>query len=463
MQRPRPWQDPLFKERDTDDMPKETATDQVRNLFTTASKRQRWLDVEAALATAEARLGIVPDAAARTIVENARLELLDEVELDNQERLTGHVMVPIIRELSRVTGPEAGGWVHWGATTQNIQQSGDTVGILKALDAVEEQVIRVIRALMDLARKHADTLMAGRTHWQQAVPITFGYKAACWLDPMLRHLTRLDELRPRLAVSMTGGAAGTFATFGELGPQVQQLVAQELGLLPMPVAGRGIVDHFAEFVSVLALIAASSSQIGGEVSRLMAAEFGELCEEIPPGDVGSSTMPQKRNPKLSGGVVTNAAIVQAAAPMALEAMIQSHEVDGARSALMDHAVMTAAVHATETLNLLAELLVGLHVFPERMKDNLALTHGLISAEAVMMSLAGFVGRQEAHDTVHHAATEAATTGTDFLDVLRKDPRVTGVLSEEELGRLLDPARHTGLSARLAHETVSRAEQALVGR
>ncbi|MFE4542338.1 adenylosuccinate lyase family protein [Arthrobacter sp. NPDC056727] len=439
------------------------ATDQVRDLFTKTSKRQRWLDVEAALAKAEARLGIVPEAAARTIAENARLELLDEAELDNQERLTGHVMVPIIRELSRVTGPEAGGWVHWGATTQNIQQSGDTVGILKALDAVEEQSIHVIRALVELALNHADTLMAGRTHWQQAVPITFGYKVACWLDPMLRHLTRLDQLRPRLAVSMTGGAAGTFATFGGKGPQVQQLVAEELGLLPMPVPGRGIVDHFAEFVSVLALMAASSSQIAGEVSRLMAAEYGELSEEIPEGDVGSSTMPQKRNPKLSGGVVTNAAIVQAAAPMALEAMIQSHEVDGARSALMDHAVMTAAVHGTETLRLLADLLGGLHVFPERMKDNLGLTHGLISAEAVMMGLAGFMGRQEAHDIVHHAATEAVTTGTDFLDVLRKDTRVTGVLDEEELGRLLDPVHHTGLSAQLARETASRAELMLAGR
>ncbi len=262
---------------------------------------------------------------------------------------------------------------------------------------------------------------------------------------------------------MTGGAAGTFATFGEHGPRVQELVAEELGLRPMAIPGRGIADHFAEFATVLALTAASCSQIAGEVSRLMAVEFGEVCEEIPDGDVGSSTMPQKRNPKLSGGVVTNAAVVQSTVPMALEAMIQSHEVDGARSALMDHAVMTAAVHGTETLGLLAQLLEGLHVFPERMKSNLALTHGLISAEAVMMSLAGFIGRQEAHDVVHHAATEAAVSGTDFLEVLRKEPRITRVLTEDQLEELLDPSRHTGLSEQLAHETVARAEHALAGR
>ncbi|MEZ2388184.1 adenylosuccinate lyase family protein [bacterium RCC_150] len=444
-------------------MPSATATEQVHELFTKTSKRQRWLDVESALATAEARLGIIPEDAAKTIAANARLELLDEAELDAQESVTGHVMVPIIRELSRVAGPEAGGWVHWGATTQNIQQSGDTVGIVQALRVVELQLERVIKALAALTRKHADTLMAGRTHWQQAVPITFGYKTAAWLDTMLRHRTRLGELRPRLAVSMTGGAAGTFATFGEYGPRVQALVAEELGLRPMAIPGRGIVDHFTEFVTVLALVAACSSQIAGEVSRLMAVEFGELSEEIPDGDVGSSTMPQKRNPKLSGGVVTHAAVVQSTVSMALEAMIQSHEVDGARSALMDHAVETAAVHGTETLSLLARLLEGLHVYPERMKSNLALTHGLISAEAVMMSLAGFIGRQESHDVVHHAATEAAVSGTDFLDVLRKQPRITQVLTEEQLEELLDPARHTGLSEQLAHETAARAEQALAER
>lgn len=441
-------------------MPYKTSAERVQELFSKAAKRQRWLDVEAALARAEGKLGMIPREAAGAIAASARLELLDEAELDAQERVTGHVMVPIIRELSRVAGPEAGGWVHWGATTQNIQQSGDTVGILQALEFVELELDRVIRSLTVLTGGHADTLMAGRTHWQQAVPITFGYKTAAWLDVMLRHRERFAELRPRLAVSMTGGAAGTFATFGDLGPRVQELVAQELGLRPMAVPGRGIVDHFAEFVTVLALVAASSSQIAGEVSRLMAVEFGELSEEIPDGDVGSSTMPQKRNPKLSAGVVTNAAVVQSAVPMALEAMIQSHEVDGARSALMDHAVLTAAVHGTETLGLLAQLLEGLHVFPDRMKANLALTHGLISAEAVMMSLAGFIGRQEAHDVVHHAATEAAVRGTDFLDVLRREPRIAEVLTERQLEELLDPARHTGLSGRLARETAARAEEVL---
>lgn len=444
-------------------MSSSSPADKVRAIYSKSSKRQRWLNVEAALARAEANLGIIPDAAADAIIANASLHLLDEAELDRQESITGHVMVPIIRELSRISGAEAGSWVHWGATTQNIQQSGDTVGTVQALDVIEQQADRVIRVLAKLSVEHRDTLMAGRTHWQQAVPITFGYKTATWLDVMLRHKQRIAELRPRLSVAMMGGAAGTFATFGELGPQVQDLVAEELGLMPMAVPNRSISDHFAELITVLALLAATANQIGSEISRLMAAEFGEMTEEIPPGDVGSSTMPQKRNPKLAGGVVTNAVIVQSTVTMALDAMVQSHEVDGARSALMDHALEQAAVHGTQMLDLLAQLLEGLQVFPERMRKNLELTHGLISAEAVMMNLATGIGRQEAHDIIHHAATEAAVTGTDFLEVLRGEPRVSGALSADQLRTLLDPAKHAGLCEQLASLTAERAEQVLSGK
>ena len=435
-------------------------TDQIRQIFSKSSRRQRWVDVEAALATAQAEVGMIPTAAAARIVQVASLDLLDEDALDAEEAVTGHVMVPIIHELGRVAGAEAGGWVHWGVTTQNVQQTGDTIGIVQALDLLEGQLLTVIRAVVALTEAHAETRMAGRTHWQHAVPITFGYKTAAWLDVMLRHRERMQQLRPRLAVSMTAGAAGTFATLGERGPRIQELVAEQLGLVPMTVPARGIVDHFAEFVTVLAMLAASSSQIAGEVSRLMAVEFGELSEAIPPGDVGSSTMPQKRNPKLSGGVVTHAALVQAAVAPALEAMIQSHEVDGARSALMDRVVADSAVNASEMLRLLGRLLSTLEVFPDRMTRNLNSTRGLIVAEAVMMSLGAHLGRQVAHDLVHAAATEAAVSDTDFLEVLRREPRITAVLSAQELDALLDPAQHTGLSSRLARETVERARQIL---
>ncbi len=269
----------------------------------------------------------MPAAAAAAIVASARLELLDPHRLAAEQTRTGHVMVPIIGELSRVVGAEHGGWVHWGATTQNIQQTGDVLGIRAAHDVITARLVNVLFELAELAQRHAGTVMAGRTHTQQAVPITFGYKVAAWADAMLRHLQRLDELPSRLFIAMAGGAAGTFAAMGAAGPEVQDALARRLGLISMPVASRSIADPFAELVCVLALLSTASSTIAEEIGRLAAVEFGELAETLPEGDVGSSTMPQKRNSKLCGEIVTIGAQIRSLVPLALEAVIQSHEVE----------------------------------------------------------------------------------------------------------------------------------------
>lgn len=432
----------------------------VGELFAPRAKRQRWLEVEAALAQAEAEVGLVPAESAAAIAAHADMSQIDEEALAADERATGHVMVPLVSALAALAGPEHGGWVHWGATTQNIQQSGDTVGIRDAHRALSARIERILAVLADLAETHADTAMAGRTHGQHAVPITFGYKVAVWADILLRHRQRMQQIEPRLFVSMTGGAAGTFATFGELGPAIQRGVAQRIGLTPMAVPSRSIVDHFAEWVNLLALIAATAQSIAEEVVRLMSAEFCEVEESLADTDVGSSTMPQKRNAKTSMAIITAAAQARALAPLALEATIQAHEVDGARSAMMDRAVEQSAALLDDILERLALLLEGLRVHPERMRANLNLTRGLITAEAVMMRLAERIGRQNAHAVVHRAAVYAADTGERFEDVLIRDPAVTADLTAEELHALLDPERHLGLSGRLARETSLRVRSLL---
>ncbi|MFT4051476.1 MAG: lyase family protein [Microbacterium sp.] len=434
----------------------------VASLFTPRARRQRWLDVEAALALAEADAGIVPNEAAEAIAAHARIELIDEDALAAAERAAGHVMVPLVAALAELAGPEHGGWVHWGATTQNIQQTGDTIGIRTAHGILSGRIERVLLVLADLAETHTDTVMAGRTHGQHAVPITFGFKTAVWADILARHLERMRQIEPRLFVSMTGGAAGTFATFGEKGPEVQRGVAERVGLTPMPLPSRAIADHFAEWVCLLGLIAATAGSIAEEVVRLMAVEFGELEESLPDTDVGSSTMPQKRNAKTSMGIITAAAQVRSLAPLALEATIQAHEVDGARSAMMDRAVEQAATLLDGILGSLEGLLSGLRVHPDHMRRGLGLSRGLISAEAVMMHLAERIGRQEAHTVVHHAATRAAATGELFAEVLAADPAVAGRVDAEELSLLLDPRQHIGLSARLARETAAHVRTQLAG-
>ncbi len=437
-----------------------TTQPSVSELFSPRARRQRWLDVEAALAQAEADAGIVPGRAAAAIAANARLDHLDYGRLLAQEAATGHVMVPLVAALSDAVGTEDGGWVHWGVTTQNIQQSGDTVGVAQAHRLLIGRLEHVLGRLADLAETHAETQMAGRTHNQHAVPITFGYKAAVWADVLLRHRERLRACEPRLLVALLGGAAGTFAALGRPGLDIQQGVADRLGLAPMTLPSRTNVDHLAEWVCLLGLVAATSQSIAEEVVRLMSTEFGEVAEALPDTDVGSSTMPQKRNAKLSMAIVTDASQVRALVPLALEATIQSHEVDGARTAMMDRAVEQSAILTDAVLDRLGRLLDGLELFPDRMRANLGMTGGLITAEAVMMRLADTLGRQEAHRVVHHAATHAVRTGEDFGSVLAADPAVSSALSPSEIAELLDPARHLGLSADLARNTATRIRRLL---
>ena len=437
--------------------------DDVRMLFASVARKQRYLDVEAAVARAQGELGVIPAASADRIAAVAKLEFLDGDRMAAEERETGHSMMPLISELARVAGTEHGGWVHWGMTTQNIQQTGDVLGLRAVHTTVCEMLSELLKTLADRCEESAEYVLPGRTHWQQAVPITFGYKMSSWIDVLLRHLERLDQLAPRLFTCMTGGAAGTFATLGEMGPAVQRGVSDRLGLRPMRVPARNIADHLAEFVCVLGLIAATTGSVGEEIALLMSTEYGEVSEPIPDGDVGSSTMPQKRNPKLCGGVVTTSAQVRAAVPVALEAMIQSHEVDGAKSALMDRAVEQACTSLVDALRMLINVVQGLELFPDRMRHNLTLTGGLISAEAVMMALATVIGRQAAHAAVHDAARRSATSSITFNAALAEDTRIGNVFTPEQVARLLDPTQHIGLSELLAHQTAARARHTLASR
>ncbi len=428
-------------------------------LFSTSARRQRYLDIEAALALAQSDLGVIPQEAAEQIASTAHLHLLDTARIDADELRTAHPLMPLISELARVVGEPAGGWVHWGATTQNIQQTADVLGLRRALDQLTGQLCGLLGVLTDLTERSAEMVMAGRTHGQQAVPITFGFKVVVWTDALLRHLERVTQLRVRLLTAMMGGAVGNFASLGEIGPAVQREVAQRLALTPMPLPARSLADPFAELVCVLGLLAATGATIASEIARLMATEFGEVSEALGEGDIGSSTMPQKRNPKRSAAVITLSAQIRSLVPLALEAVIQSHEVEGARTAMLDAALEQGCVLSDDLLRTLTEVVQNLELHPERMAANLRLSGGLISAEAVMMALGSKLGRQNAHEVVHHAAREVTLgAGPTFLELLAADPRVRDQLSRDELAQLLDPAAHTGLSAALARETSGRARE-----
>src|ERR1700751_6151630 len=309
----------------------------LRALYRQENRCPAWLDVEAALARPQAQLGIIPANAAEAIAAKSKLELMDRKRIDEGFARTGHTLVPLVWELSRVVGEPHGGWVHWGATTQNITPTGDLLVLRRAHRVLLHLIAEALAAMADLAERGAEMPIAGRTHGQHAVPATFGYKPAVWIDETIRHVERLRQLAPRLFVAMLGGGAGTFASLGAQGPAVQAGIGKRLGMLPMQLPARTIGDHLAENICVLGLLAASCGKIAREIYTLMKTEYGEVEEPVPPGTVGSSTMPQKRNPKLCQDIIAAAAEVRAAVPLALEAMQTEHEADRTTSLIMEAA------------------------------------------------------------------------------------------------------------------------------
>jgi adenylosuccinate lyase len=431
----------------------------LRALYRQENRWQAWLDVEAALARAQAQLGIIPTDAAGAIAAKSRLELMDRKRIDEGFARTGHTLVPLVWELSRVVGEPHGGWVHWGATTQNITQTGDLLVLRQAHAIFFRQIGGVLSAMADLAERTADMAMAGRTHGQHAVPATFGYKVAVWIDELMRHADRLREARPRLFVAMLGGGAGTFASLGHNGPPVQEAIGRLLGFGSMRVPSRALGDHLAENICTLGLLAATCGKIGREIYTLMKTEFGEVEEPVPPGTVGSSTMPQKRNPKLCQDIIAAAAEVRSVVPLALEAMTTEHEADRTTSLMSDSAEARACIAMGDALARLGEVIRGLRVDPGRMRANLDLGGGLIMAEAVMLDLGQAIGRQHAHDVVYDAAQAAFVEGRSFSDLLAADQRVTAHMKPEAIRKLLDPTAYTGLCAEMARDAAYRGRAA----
>jgi adenylosuccinate lyase len=421
--------------------------------------------VEAALAEAQAELGVIPEDAAREIVRKAHLSYLDLAAVREGLARTGHPLVPLVWELDRACEGDAGGYVHWGATTQNITQTGQLLLVRKAHGVFLRQLATLLDILGPLALRTKDMLLPGRTHGQHALPATFGFKVAVWIDELCRHVERLRGCEGRVFVAMLGGGAGTMASLGPIGLAVQDRMAARLGMGAMSVPARSIGDHQAEYVSLLGLLAATSSKMGREIYTLMKQEFGEVEEPVPPGTVGSSTMPQKRNPKLSQDIVAFAAQVRALVPLALEAMQTEHEADRTTSVMFDRALTEACGLTGDILQRLIEMFAGLTVFPERMRQNLDLSGGLIMAEALMLELGKHIGRQRAHDAVYDAAQATVTERRSFHELLGENAHVRTHLTQAQVAELSDPAQYTGLCRQFAEDGATRARStvAALGR
>lgn len=417
-------------------------TPAMRAIFADRATVARYVEAEVALAAAEARAGVIPQAGADAIKRHANAEAIDLAKLKEETDLVGYPIVGLVRQLSEQCG-NAGGYVHWGATTQDIMDTATVLQVREALALVEAELAAIAKALTGLARKHRDTVMAGRTHLQHALPVTFGYKAAVWLSMINRHCQRLGELKPRVLAGQFGGAAGTLASLGDKGLAVQDALMQELGLGTSAIPWHVARDGFAETVGLLGLITGSLAKIATDVMLMMQTEVGEVFEPYAEGRGSSSTMPQKRNPISCELILAAAKIVRQSAGLMLDAMASDYERATGPWQVEWQALPQAFIATSAALHQARFMLEGLVVEPERMRRNLDLTGGLILAEAVMMALAQHTGRQDAHHIVAHAARAALAQGTSLLAELEKEPKVTQHLTAAQLRELLDPARYLG--------------------
>lgn len=430
--------------------------EEIKALFTQRSLWQTWLDIEAALAEVQAELGIVPAVAAQEIRRKASFDHIDAQRLGEDMQRTRAPIVSLARALAQACAGDAGGYVHWGATTQNVMQTGRTMLLQRAHRAFMLRFADVLERLAALADEGADMLMAGRTNQRHALPITFGFKVAGWIDEMLRHRDRLAQAEPRVFLSLWGGAVGAMHAFGEHGPEINRRLSRRLGLQPMAVPSRAVTDQFAEYVMVLAMLSASMSKIARELYALMAEEYAEVFEELGDEVIGSSTMPQKVNPKISVQVIALAARLRSQVPLALEAMQPTHEGDAANNQMASALIDTVCPLAYELIAAMDELLACLRLAPVRMRANLDTSGALIVAEHAMMVLAPAIGRTQAHDLVHHAVTEVVRDGRDLSELLLANDAVRVSIGAEALRAALDPAAYTGHSQEMAREQAQRA-------
>ena len=430
-------------------------SDAMRAVFDESAYFQRMLDVEAALARVQGRLGIIPPDAADAIAAAAKIENLRTEELAASARNVGYPVVGLVAGLSRAAG-EAGAWTHWGATTQDIMDTATVLQVREALTLTDAELAAVVAALVRQAGRHRRTIMAGRTHLQQALPVSFGLKCAIWAQPFLAHRQRLVQLRPRVEQVEFAGAAGTLASLQDQGIAVMEGLAAELGLAASAAPWHVCRDALAETVGLLGLICGSLAKIATDIILLAQTEVGEVAEPYVAGRGQSSTMPQKRNPIASEYILAASRTVQALVPAMLGAMAQDHErATGPWQA--EALVLPQAFVLTHGALLHTRAIAeGMVVDAERMRANLDITHGLIVSEAVMMGLAPHTGREEAHHIVKRACDVALAEKIPLADALARDPAVTARFDGAAIARLIDPARYLGSADAFIDRVTARA-------
>jgi 3-carboxy-cis,cis-muconate cycloisomerase len=439
------------------------STPEMRQVFSDEQRTAYYLEIEAALARAQGKLGIIPENAMHEIVSKCRIENIDLARLKQQTERIGYPILGVVQQIVGLCKDGLGEWCHWGATTQDITDTAAILQIRAALDLVEKDMEAIAASLADLSRKYRDTPMAGRSNLQQAVPLTFGFKMAALLAAMQRHRERLAQMRPRVLVGEFGGAVGNLASLGTRGLEVQAALCRELGLGQPEIAWHTVRDRIGEVGCFLGLVTGTLGKISMDVKLLMQTEVAEVYEPFHEGRGSSSTMPQKRNPIASLYIHSTAAVVRQHVAALLEAAVADHERSTGPWEIEWISLPEIFLLASGTLSQTKALVAGLEVDAARMRANLDMTLGMIVSEAVMMGLGPHLGRQRAHDLVYDICRKVAVTGTPLAELLAQDPEISRHLNREQIDQMCDPARYLGLSGEMVDRVLAREDGKVASR
>lgn len=430
----------------------------IKEIMSEKSKYDYWLKVERALAKAQAEIGLIPESAALEIEQKAIIENFDYALMQKNKKVVGHGFVSFLKAVLPILNEEGRKYLHYGCTTQNIQQTAQMLQLKHVYQVMYSFLKDILDHLADLTDKYAETVMPGRTHGKHAIPITYGYKCSVWTNELLTNIERMEQSESRIFQVMMGGAVGSFNSTGKKGRLVQERVSEILGMNEMIVPSRNMSQHKTEYLMILSLVANTFHKMAEEVYYTGIEEFGEISEPFQKGTVGSSTMPQKINPKLAKGIIANSQKLYSLITPALYSASRMFEADSSSYMLFDGLIEEATELMTEILIRAEELTRDIIVNEDQMLFNANLNKGLDNSEFVMMSLAKVIGKEKAHEIVYEDAILAETDKKDYFEVLSKDKRILSIYSEEEIYSMLDPKSYTGESKNIALEISKKAKE-----
>ncbi|EGK8084500.1 adenylosuccinate lyase [Campylobacter lari] len=431
------------------------STPAMREIFSEENRIQKWLDVEAALAKAQAKLGIIPSEAAIEIAKKAHYKFMDMDFIFAEFKKTKHPLVPTVRGLEKACENGFGEYVHFGVTTQDVIDTGLVLQFKEAMALIKQDLKEIAKNLAKIAKEHKNTAMMGRTLALQALPITFGHKVAIWLSELNRHYERINELEKRLYVGSIVGAVGTKASLSEKANEVEKLTLESLGLEVPDISWQPARDRFIELGYVLGNINATFNKIAHQLLTLTHNEIDELAEPFGKGQVGSSTMPHKRNPAVSENAVTVSNALRANIAILSDIERHEHERDGQVWKMEWKLLPETFLMLSVVLANMKFVFDGLEVKKDKMLKNLDILDGFVLAERVMFALSDHYGKQHAHEIVYENAMRGIENHKTFKVALLEDERVSKVLSEKDIDALMDATTYVGYAPKLVDEFLEK--------